>query len=139
MEFLALAVVFHSWQLGREGAQPKNKRRQLYHNPHSLDPRQFLSSMTTGKVEAEVGLFEDMNAWETLRSRLTESELLYWGWDKAKIPIEPLEPDQLWEYWPTTPKYYLDRHRNLPPEVAAVARQAEAATAAKGASSPSSR
>jgi hypothetical protein len=139
MGALALAVVFHSWQLGREGAQPRNQRRQLYRIPHSLDLRQFLRSMTTGKIEAEVGLFDDVNAWETLRWWFTQSELAYWDWPAAKIPIEPLEPDQLWEYDPAAPKYYLDRHRNLPPEVAAVARQAEAATAAKGASSPSSR
>lgn len=122
--FFPLAVAIHAWQLAREGAQPRNKRLHLYHIPHSLDPRQFLASMHTGKIEAEVGLFDDVNAWETLRSRFTESELVYWGWDKANIPMMAIEPDQLWEYWPTTPKYYLDRHRDLPPEVAAVVQQA---------------
>jgi hypothetical protein len=137
--FFPLAVAFHAWQLAREGAQPRNQRRRLYHIPHSLDPRQFLGSMTTGKVEAEVGLFDEVNAWETLRWYFTQSELVYWDWPAAKIPIEPLEPDQLWEYDPAAPRYYLDRRRDLPPEVAAVARQAAAATAAKGASSSASR
>jgi hypothetical protein len=95
--------------------------------------------MSTGKVEAEVGLFDDVNAWETIRSWFTESELVYWGWNKAKLPILPLDPDQLWEYDPCTPRYYLDRHRDLPPEVAAVVHQTVAATAAKGASSASAR
>ncbi|MCX8156491.1 MAG: hypothetical protein N3J91_08610 [Verrucomicrobiae bacterium] len=50
-----------------------------------------------------------------------------------------LDPDQLWEYDPATPKYYLDRHRKLPPEVAAVVNQTEAAaTAAKGSSTSAS-
>jgi len=134
-----LAVAIHAWQLAREGAQPRNKRRQLYHIPHSLDPRQFLRSMTTGKIEAEVGLFDEVNAWETLRWWFTQSELVYWGWNKAKLPIVPLDPDQLWEYDPAAPRYYLDRHRDLPPEVAAVVNQAAAATAAKGSSSSSVR
>jgi hypothetical protein len=95
--------------------------------------------MTTGKIEAEVGLFEDVNAWETIRSWFTESELLYWGWDKTKIPVLPLDPDQLWEYDLATARYYRDRHRDLPLEVAAVVNQAAAATAAKGSSSSSSR
>ncbi|MCX8156910.1 MAG: hypothetical protein N3J91_10755 [Verrucomicrobiae bacterium] len=51
----------------------------------------------------------------------------------------PLDPDQLWEYDPATPRYYLDRHRDLPPEVAAVVQQAAAATAAQGSSSSSAR
>jgi hypothetical protein len=134
-----LAVAIHAWQLAREGAQPRNKRRQLYHIPHSLDPRQFLASMNSGKVEAEVGLFDDVNAWETHRYWFTESELIHWGWNKAKLPILPLDPDQLWEYDPATPRYYLDRHRDLPPEVAAVVHQAAAAPAAKGSSSSSAR
>jgi hypothetical protein len=134
-----LAVAIHAWKLARQGDQPRNKRRQLYHIPHSLDPRQFLASMSTGKVEAEVGLFDDVNAWETHRYWFTESELVYWGWNKAKLPIVPLDPDQLWEYDPATPRYYLDRHRDLPPEVAAVVHQAAAAPAAKGSSSSSSR
>jgi hypothetical protein len=45
-----------------------------------------------------VGWLWNINAWETLRSRFTESELVYWDWPVAKIPIEPPEPDQLWEY-----------------------------------------
>lgn len=126
-----VAVAIHAWQLAREGAQPRNKRRQLYHIPHSLDPRQFLASMSTGKVEAEVGLFDDVNAWETLRFWFTESELVYWGWTVANIPVMALDPDQLWEYDPLTPRYYRDRHRDLPREVAAVVQQAAAATAAK--------
>jgi|YNPNPStandDraft_1061719.scaffolds.fasta_scaffold14376_2 hypothetical protein len=133
-----LAVAIHAWQLAREGAQPRNQRRQLYHIPHSLDPRQFLASMHSGKVEAEVGLFDDVNAWETIRSWFTESELVYWGWDKARLPILHLDPDQLWEYDPATPRYYLDRHRELPPEVAAVVHQAAAATAAKESAASSS-
>jgi len=134
-----LAVAIHAWQLARQGDQPRNKRRQLYHISHSLDPRQFLASMHTGKVEAEVGLFEDVNAWETIRRWFTESELAYWGWNKTKLPIVPLDPDQLWEYDPATPRYYLDRHRELPPEVAAVVHQAAAAIAAKGSAASSSR
>jgi len=134
-----VAVAIHAWQLAREGAQPRNKRRQLYHIPHSLDPRQFLASMSTGKVEAEVGLFEKVNAWETCRWWFTESELVHWGWTVANIPVMALDPNQLWEYDPATPRYYHDRHRELPPEVAAVVHQAAAATAAKGSSSSSSR
>lgn len=137
--FFPLAVAFHAWQLAREGAQPRNQRRQLYHIPHSLDPRQFLRSMTSGKIEAEVGLFDEVNAWETLRWYFTQSDLIYWGWTVANIPVMPLDPDQLWEYDPTAPRYYFDRHRNLPPEVAAVVHQAAAATAAKGSSSSSAR
>ena len=133
-----LAVAIHAWQLAREGAQPRNKRRQLYHIPHSLDPRQFLASMSTGKIEAEVGLFEDVNSWETHRFWFTESELVYWGWTVANIPVMALDPDQLWEYDPATPRYYFDRHRELPPEVAAVVHQATA-KAAKGASSSAAR
>ncbi|MCX8157879.1 MAG: hypothetical protein N3J91_15805 [Verrucomicrobiae bacterium] len=50
-----------------------------------------------------------------------------------------LKPEQLWEYDPYTPSHYLDRHRDLPPEVTAVADQAAAATAAQGSSSSSAR
>ncbi len=131
--FLPLAVAIHAWQLAREGTQPKSKRRHIYHIPHSLDPRQFLSSMHSGKVEAEVGLFVDVNAWETLRCWFTESELLSLGW--KKVPVMELEPDQLWEYDPRAPSYYLARHRDLPPEVAAVVKQAAAGS--KGSSSSS--
>ena len=135
--FFPLAVAIRAWQLARQGTQPRNKRRRLYHIPHSLDPHQFLGSMTTGKIEAEVGLFDEVNAWETLRWYFTQSELAYWGWTVANIPMVALEPDQLWEYDPNAPGYYRDRHRDLPPEVAAVVNQAAAATAAKGASSAS--
>jgi hypothetical protein len=118
-----VTVAIHAWQLAREGALPNNGRRRLYHIPHSLDPRQFLGSMHTGKLEAEVGLFAHMNAWKDLRSWFTESELVYWGWNKAKMPVMALEPDQLWEYNPRAPLYYRNRHRDLPPEVAAVVSQ----------------
>jgi hypothetical protein len=73
-------------QAGRSGwrisgydnqSSPRNPHRFLYHIPHSLDPRQFLASMSTGKVEAEVGLFDDVNAWETHRWWFTESELIH--------------------------------------------------------------
>jgi hypothetical protein len=120
-----VAVAIHAWQLAREGAQPKSKRRSLFHIPHSLDPRQFLSSMNTGKVEAEVGIFVKVNAWKTLRWWFTETELVYF---ELKVPIMALEPDQLWEYDPCALSYYLDRHRDLPSEVAAVANQAAAGT-----------
>jgi hypothetical protein len=120
-----IAVATHAWQLAREGAQPRGKRRELYHIPHSLDPRQFLSSMHSGKIEAEVGLFQKVNAWKTLRWWFTESELVYWGWDKAKVPVMILDPDQLWEYDPRAPRYYQDRRRALPPEVTAVVNQTQ--------------
>ncbi len=119
-----IAVAIHAWQLAQRGAQPKNKRRSLYHVPHSLDPRQFLCSMHSGKVEAEVGLFVNVDTWETLREWFTESELLYLAW--KKVPVMALDPDQLWEYNPEAPGYYRDRHRDLPPEVAAVVNQAQA-------------
>ncbi len=59
MASLSLAVAIHAWQLAREGAQPRNQRRQLY---HSLDSRQFLRSMSIGKIEAEIGHVDEVNA-----------------------------------------------------------------------------
>ncbi len=76
--------------------------------------------MHHGKVEAEVGLFVTVNTWKTLRWYFTESELVYLGWDKAKVPIVALEPENLWESDPKAPEYYRGRHRDLPPELAAV-------------------
>jgi hypothetical protein len=46
-----VAVAINAWLLAKEGAQPKNKRRCLYHISRSLDPRQFLCSMHSGKIE----------------------------------------------------------------------------------------
>lgn len=123
--FFALAVAIHAWQLARQKTQPEQRRRRLYHIPHSLDPRQFLGSMASGKVQAEVGLFVEVNTWPTLRWYFTETELTFWGWAKA-VPIMAIEADQLWEYDPTVPNYYRDPKRDLPPEVAAVVEQATA-------------
>ncbi|MCX8154875.1 MAG: hypothetical protein N3J91_00250 [Verrucomicrobiae bacterium] len=50
-----------------------------------------------------------------------------------------LKPEQLWEYDPYTPSYYLDWHRDLPPEITAVVHQAAAAIAAKGSATSASR
>ncbi|MCX8156687.1 MAG: hypothetical protein N3J91_09615 [Verrucomicrobiae bacterium] len=80
-----------------------------------------------------------MNAWETSRGGGTQSELVYWGWTVANIPVMALDPDQLWEYDPATPLYYLDWHRDLPPEITAVVHQAAAAIAAKGSATSASR
>lgn len=51
--FFTLAVAVNAWLLAQEGAQPRNSRRKVYHIPHSLDPRQFLGSMNSGKIEAK--------------------------------------------------------------------------------------
>lgn len=131
--FLPLAVAIHAWQLVLVGAQPKTRRRRLFHIPHSLDPLQFFGSMNSGKLEAEVGFFVTVNAWATLRSWFTESELNYFGWEKA--PIMGLDPDELWETDPDAPGYYQDRNRLLPPEVKAVAGRL---IASPSSSSPSS-
>lgn len=122
--FFPLAVAMNAWEIARADVQPRNKHRRLYHIPHSLDPRQFIGSMNSGKIEAEVCMFYNVNAWETHRWWFTESELVYWGWNKASIPIKAIKPDQLWEYFPSAPNYYRARHRDLPPEVAAVVQQA---------------
>ena len=68
-----------------------------------------------------------MNSWETLRWCFTESELIYFGWNKAKVPVLALEPEQLWEHDARAPGYYQDRRRDLPPEVEAVVNEATAA------------
>jgi hypothetical protein len=116
--FFTIAVAINAWLLAKDGAQPRNKRRALYHVPHSLDPRQFLGSMNSGKIEAEVGLFVQVNSWETLRGWFTESELVHFGWRKDRIPVLAMDADQLWENDPRAFAYYSDRHREPPPEVA---------------------
>jgi hypothetical protein len=116
--WFALAVAIHAWKLAVEDAQPDNSRQRVYHIPFSLDPRRFLGSMQSGKIEAEVGLFVRVNAWDTLRSFFTESELRFFGW--SKVPVQAMEPDHLWEYCSLAPRYYRDRNRDLPPEVLAV-------------------
>lgn len=63
-----------------------------------------------------------MNSWETLRGWFTESELIHFGWSNDKIPVLAMDVDQLWENDPSAVAYYSDRHRDPPPEIAALVR-----------------
>jgi len=51
------------------------------------------------------------------------------GLKKPRLPIVPLNPDQLWKYDLLTTNYYSGRHRELPTKLAAVVHPA--ATEAK--------
>jgi len=49
---------------------------------------------------------------------LVDSELRYFGF--TKIPVLEINPDNLWEYHPSTPDFYRIRELPLPPEMVAV-------------------
>ena len=113
--FYTVAVATDAWALSLESKQPKWDR--LFHVRHSLDLPSFLRTFASEKLESEVGRFMTINAWADLRTCFTQSELVFYGWPAAKIPIVGLEPDDIWENLADAPTYYRDRKLPFPREV----------------------
>jgi hypothetical protein len=115
--FYTVAVAISAWLV----AEDKQKRKgwdKLFSCRRVVEIKAFIWAFNSGKLESELGRFGwTINTFEDLRTTFTESELKHYGF--TKIPVLGIDPENLWENYPSTPNFYKYRNLPLPPEVVA--------------------
>ena len=130
--FYAVAVGLNAWWASLKKPNARWDGQFLCRQSHEI--RAFLRNFSTSKLEVEIRkLGWTVNAFTDLRRVFTASELTFYGW--SKVPVIPINAEDLWENAAGAEAYYKRRKLVMPSEVgeaASVRKQEERRNKAEG-------